>query len=765
MKLQLQSKLISKRQSVLIKNPLFIGYRNFTFVLLLVMLELTFINAAGQINRNLMPEIKSKLIDTIFFEDNGSPLVKIKIPGGRPPGNKITKSSSVLPPTAFILEEVPSFSWSFGCTPTTGAMLAGYYDRTGYPNMYSGPTNDGICPIDNSSWSYVIINGYIYNKCPLSATMQGVDGRAERGNFEDYWIDYTNKDPDPYITNNWTQHENADCTADFMKTSQSLYNNADGETWLYYNPDGYKYSSESQEDDGAYGMKLFFESRGYTVARWFTQTIDGFNSNENGFTYSDYKNEINEGRPVMIHLAGHTVLGIGYDLVSETIYIHNTWDYNVNKITWGGTYDEMQFFGVSVFELEPIVTNNIQQIVLNPGWNIISFMLTPNDLNLLNILQPLIDEGTLKKVMDESGNVIEDWGSFGSWQNTIGLLQNTEGYKVNVASASTLQVNGVAVQPSFDIPLNAGWNIISWPLPNEQNGIDVFQELITQGKLNKVMDESGYVIEDWGSFGSWQNFIGNFKPGEGYKVNVSENCTLTLNASIAKSENLSLYNSVSAHFIPAYIGNGIDHMNINLINLTESGIKDGDEIGVFDGNLCVGSAKIVNPYPLTYLNSVNIPVSADDGIDDKNGFVEGNVISFKLFRDGKEHPLAVQPVNNCNSIFEKGSSLFATVDKITGLDKISSSTALNIICYPNPFKKEVTIELNLAGDAEVQVEVFNQLGQQVKMIAFKQKMLKGLHLLYWDGKNAHKQSVPPGIYFLRLKSDELILQQTVILLK
>jgi hypothetical protein len=31
-------------------------------------------------------------------------------------------------------------------------MAAGYYDNNGYPEMYTGPTNWGFMPMDNSIW-------------------------------------------------------------------------------------------------------------------------------------------------------------------------------------------------------------------------------------------------------------------------------------------------------------------------------------------------------------------------------------------------------------------------------------------------------------------------------------------------------------------------------------------------------------------------------------------------------------------------------------
>ena len=59
-----------------------------------------------------------------------------------------------------ILPNVPAFDWCYGCSATSAAMIAGYYDRTGYANMYAGPTNGGVMPLNNSAWGA--------GECPLS---------------------------------------------------------------------------------------------------------------------------------------------------------------------------------------------------------------------------------------------------------------------------------------------------------------------------------------------------------------------------------------------------------------------------------------------------------------------------------------------------------------------------------------------------------------------------------------------------------------------
>ena len=58
------------------------------------------------------------------------------------------------------------------------------------------------------------------------------------------------------------------------------------------------------------------------------------------------------------------------------------------------------------------------------GWNIISTYVVPANVNLKDILQSHIDSGKLKKVMDEAGKTVENFGIFGGWKNNIGNVFN-----------------------------------------------------------------------------------------------------------------------------------------------------------------------------------------------------------------------------------------------------------------------------------------------------------------------------------------------------
>lgn len=57
--------------------------------------------------------------------------------------------------------------------------------------MYTGPTNGGVMPLDNSSWPiWTDVSGDSYPNCPLIASKNGIDGRTTRGSIDDYWYYY-----------------------------------------------------------------------------------------------------------------------------------------------------------------------------------------------------------------------------------------------------------------------------------------------------------------------------------------------------------------------------------------------------------------------------------------------------------------------------------------------------------------------------------------------------------------------------------------------
>jgi hypothetical protein len=281
---------------------------------------------------------------------------------------------------AVMLSNVPKSTWTYGCSATSAGMMFGYYDRTGYPNIYTGPTNGGVAPLTDLGQG---IGTPIPGSCSIIATQNGFDGRTVRGHVDDYWTAYLDPGPDPW-EGHWAEHAWGDCTADYMGTNQwkwdfepwpngngSRDNNVDGSTSLWANNSAAKLydfippaSCGLPQTELCHGLRLFAESRGYTVLENYTQKIDTLYPG--GFSFADYMAEIDAGHPVMIQVTGHSMVGVGYDGATQTVYLHDTWDNSVHSMTWGGSYSGMSHIAVTVIHLAPS-QEGTHTVVLHSG--------------------------------------------------------------------------------------------------------------------------------------------------------------------------------------------------------------------------------------------------------------------------------------------------------------------------------------------------------------------------------------------------------------
>ncbi len=272
----------------------------------------------------------------------------VNVPG-IPPEQRIAGPIATPSRNAVMLNGVPAFDWCYGCSATSGAMMAGYYDRGAFAQIYTGPVNAGMVPLNNSAWGP--------GECTLSATHMGYDGLAGSGHVDRFWTNNSGNDPfgpgDPTGTY-WG------CTADYMGTNQQWWGNSDGSTTFAYYVDGSPlYDPGDGESgppyfrDGIHGLRLFFQSRNYAVSVNYNQYIQGWDGNEFGYTLAQFRASIDAGIPVMIQIEGHSMVGVGYESASSTIYIHNTWDHSLHSMTWGATYSNMAHYGVGVLELIP----------------------------------------------------------------------------------------------------------------------------------------------------------------------------------------------------------------------------------------------------------------------------------------------------------------------------------------------------------------------------------------------------------------------------
>ena len=174
--------------------------------------------------------------------------------------------------------------------------------------------------------------------------------------------------------------------------------------------------------------------------------------------------------------------------------------------------------------------------------------------------------------------------------------------------------------------------------------------------------------------------------------------------------------------------------DIGLVNYptADSMIKKMDTVRVSSKNkkkvwfwVDVDDNKVSNPtdrpWDLSYSNSSEAYTAGDDGfpIGDLNWFPDKKNEWITAIGDEEGEPLARE---------------FTLMQN-----------------YPNPFNPTTTIAYNLANKTQVQLIIYNVLGQKIKTLV-NNKQTAGNHTVVWNGKNEAGVSVPSGVYFYRLET-------------
>lgn len=84
--------------------------------------------------------------------------------------------------------------------------------------------------------------------------------------------------------------------------------------------------------------------------------------------------------------------------------------------------------------------------------------------------------------------------------------------------------------------------------------------------------------------------------------------------------------------------------------------------------------------------------------------------------------------------------------------------------YPNPFNPATTISYGLPDDADVRIEIYNILGQNVRTLA-DEHQAAGYRAVIWDGNDASGNQVSSGIYFYRIEAGDFHASKKMVMIK
>jgi len=297
-----------------------------------------------------------------------------------------------------------------------------------------------------------------------------------------------------------------------------------------------------------------------------------------------------------------------------------------------------------------------------------------------------LDKYTTENISICDGENYQGWTQTGQYQRTLTAVSGADSIVT-----TNLTVNPIAYTTE-DITIYQGGNYMGWTesgqyertLPSS-SGCDsiVTTDLIVI--LNKDTTENisiceGDSYEGWTTTGQYQHILMAASGADSIvttNLTVNPSYTITEDITILKGENYFGWTTsgsydrnlttltgcdsivttnliVMDHFKPVWWNeNGQNHMNFYIVDASIQSIalEVNDEIAVYDGDRCVGVAKLTSPINSNDPNtSLFIKASQDDGSG--NGFTSGNPVSFRIWDYSRKMEVPVTKITYKNDIAE-----------------------------------------------------------------------------------------------------------------
>ncbi len=392
-------------------------------------------------------------------------------------------------------------------------------------------------------------------------------------------------------------------------------------------------------------------------------------------------------------------------------------------ITWIANGDDST--RTEIFKLDVIETNS-QTIQLHEGWNLISSAVQP--------LSPFVE--LVLGSLDDNVFIFKNGrGRFWVPQlnfNNIAQWNSLEGYQLKIDEATDLSIMGRRIPVTTSIPLNEGWNILSY-LPSHS--------MLPENALSGIWDEiqfikDGYgqfVRPDWGYYG-----IPLMEPGQGYHIRMAEAVDLLYTANKGAD--------VAVNRNPIY---GLDTPPTGSdMSMLIAGLKNVDPIA--GANLVVLAGENMRP-----IVSIVFPEFEGDhfpcgviirGDDTMTNEIEGavdNELLLLVLRDshGEYHPLNVDLQAGDLRYSSNG---FVAVE--LEQPKILPQEFVMDEIYPNPFNSRTTVRFSVPEPTDVEIIVWSIQGRQVTSIPAQQ------YQIGWHNIEIDASVWSSGMYILELNT-------------
>ena len=153
-----------------------------------------------------------------------------------------------------------------------------------------------------------------------------------------------------------------------------------------------------------------------------------------------------------------------------------------------------------------------QAIILSSGFSFVSSHILPENPDMLIVIADVLNEN-FDFVRNSQGQTLRKIGP--NWVNGIGDWIVDEGYLVKMFADDSFSIDGTLVDPITPIPVESGFQFISYFPENSMDAILAFATIINDD-LDFIRDSEGTMIRKIGP--NWVNGLGDCQPGEGYLI-------------------------------------------------------------------------------------------------------------------------------------------------------------------------------------------------------------------------------------------------------
>lgn len=367
-----------------------------------------------------------------------------------------------------------------------------------------------------------------------------------------------------------------------------------------------------------------------------------------------------------------------------------------------------------------------QTLTLNQGWGIFSTYVIPSDPDIESVFLPVFNSITIIK----NGAGLVYWPPFVDMINDMVI---GEGYQVNMANATTLDITGIAVTPELtpvSVPL--GWSIIGYLRQSPASIITMLSPVIAN--IIIVKDSQGAVY--WPYWGV--NGIGNMIPGKGYQINTNSPITITYPANSPSQKSIGFHSEYAPVEYEKVTPTG-NNMTLAIPGSAWPSLPAiGDEVGIFttDGKL-VGSAVYGG-------GNMAIAIWGDDRYTfyQKEGMLPNEEFEIRLFDHASTQEICYQ----VSSWFE-GNQYYKN-DGLAVAGQLAQTMRTELFQNtPNPCQSGTEISFFLSGETYISLQVFNALGE------FIEEIVSGHFDAGEHKSHLNTSHYPSGNYFYTLKAD------------